>query len=150
VRLVSADPGHLVRHAMLDASEALQQVETLQRHAAESIQAGQLAAAMTPLGEAMTLWQSVRQTVADGAALVGLDLSTLQVEGAPAAQVVGRLTDQLRSLKNALAANDHIGLSDALLYELPEVIDEWRGLLEQMHAAAGSATTPPTPEKDPR
>lgn len=137
VRLVSADPHELVRQTLLDASAALQDADDLQRSAAEQIQSGDLAGAMPRLGEAITIWQSVKQAVASGAELAGLDLQALQVEQRPAAQIIHGLGEQLRSLKNSLAAGDAIGLADTLLYELPAVVDSWRGLLEQMHAAVG-------------
>lgn len=137
VRLVSADPHELVRQTLLDASAALQDADDLQRSAAEQIQSGDLAGAMPRLGEAISIWQSVKQAVASGAELVGLDLQALQVEQRPAAQIISGLGEQLRSLKNSLAAGDAIGLADTLLYELPAVVDSWRGLVEQMHAAVG-------------
>lgn len=137
VRFVTAEPHELVRQTLLDASAALQDADDFQRAAAEQIQAGDLAGAMPRLGEAITIWQSVKQAVASGAELVGLDLQALQVEHRPAEQIISGLGEQLRSLKNSLAAGDAIGLADTLLYELPAVVDSWRGLLEQMHAAVG-------------
>ena len=39
--------------------------------------------------------------------------------------------------RSALQANDPVGLSDTLLYEMPEVVDEWRRLLEQLRGLVG-------------
>jgi hypothetical protein len=147
LRFVTADPAELVRDTLLDASAALQDADELQRTAAERIQSGDLAAALPQLSEAIAIWQSVHHAVDGGAELAQLDLPSLLVDGKPASQIIGRLTEQLRSLKNSLATADAIGLADTLLYELPDVTDAWRGLIEQMHAAvgqgkAGNVTSP--------
>lgn len=129
VRLVSAEPKHLVAETCADAIEALDRIEELQARAADRIQSEKAAEAMPILHEAFTLWIAVHQSVVQGASVTSVKLDTIIVKDRPAAEIVQELADRLRDLRDHLQRQDPLGLSDVLAYELPEVVESWRALL---------------------
>ena len=137
VLLVTSDPAVLVSQTLADAAEALVDADTLQREAAELMQADQHVAAMDRLQQAIAIWQAVQQAVVKGSQLVHLDLEQIEVNGTTLRAAVDRLSERLRMMRSALAANDPVGLSDTLLYEMPEVVGEWRELLTYVQAQVG-------------
>ncbi len=137
VLLVTSDPAVLVSQTLADAAEALVDADTLQREAAELMQADQHVAAMDRLQQAIAIWQAVQQAVVKGSQLVHLDLEQIEVNGTTLRAAVDRLSERLRMMRSALAANDPVGLSDTLLYEMPEVVAEWRELLTHVQAQVG-------------
>jgi hypothetical protein len=132
VRLVTSSARDLARAALADASEALSSADELQREAAELLEAGRQPAAMQRLGEAITIWTRVQRAVALSVEVMSLEFGAMEVEGVPAAELIQSLGQRLRLLRSALAADDHVGLADTLLYELPEVVQSWRDLLAEM------------------
>ncbi len=137
VLLVTSDPAELVSQTLADAAEALVDADTLQREAAELMQADQHVAAMDRLQQAIAIWQAVQQAVVKGSQLVHLDLEQIEVNGTTLRAAVDRLSERLRMIRSALAASDPVGLSDTLLYEMPEVVAEWRELLTHVQAQVG-------------
>lgn len=125
VRLASADPRDLVCQAFSDAAGALTEVDHLQQTAAELLQGDRAAEAMERLGRAIDLWGSVHQAVTMGATMIDLDLE-------PQRPVIEQLTTNLRSLRGALEQRDTVALADTLLYDLPDVINQWRALLHTL------------------
>jgi hypothetical protein len=125
VRLASADPRDIVCEAFSDAAQALGEIDDLQQAAAGMLQADKAADAMDRLGQAIDLWGSVHQAVTMGAAMAQLDL-------APQRETIERLTSQLKSMRGALEQRDSVALADTLLYDLPDVVSEWRALLHTL------------------
>jgi hypothetical protein len=123
VRLVTADPADLVCQTLADAAIALTDADRLQQSAAELIQTDQLVQAMPKLNEAFSIWLAVQQAVTMGTEVAGLSLGEME-------QVVGRLNDQLRTVRDALQQQDTAALSDALLYDFPHVVSEWQDMLQ--------------------
>ena len=132
VALRSADPPELVRQAFADAEEALADAGTLQKEAAELLQSDRVVAAMDKLGGAMSIWLCVREAIVKGAALAELDLAAALPGGLGLDEAVQLLQDKLEGLRAALREADHVAVSDALLYEFPEVVARWRGLLQDL------------------
>ncbi len=122
VRLVTADPLLLVCEAFADAADVLGEIDRLQQTAAELLQADRAGEAMERLGNALELWGSVHQAVTMGSAMASVDLQPLQPS-------VERLTIRLKAVRSALEQRDVVALADTLLYDLPEVVNEWRSLL---------------------
>ncbi len=137
VQIITAEPAELVTETFAEAAWALSDAGKLQEEAAQLIQAGQPRDAMDKLRDAVSIWLSVQEAVAKGSKLVGLDLDSVTLDGVSARLCIERLTEQLRMIRSALQANDPVGLSDTLLYEMPEVVDEWRRLLEQLRGLVG-------------
>ena len=132
IRLESAEPRQLVAGTFADAAEALLQADDLQQQAANDIQSGQNEPAMEKLNEAISIWMSVRQAVAQGSQLVGLDLENITVEGTPVLESVEGLNEHLRQMRDALTNNDLVNVSDTLLYELPDTVRQWRSILTDL------------------
>lgn len=132
VRTSSAEPVDLVAGTFQEAAEALDDAREIQNDAAALLQRDEQTQAMQRLGEAFTIWISVQQAVEQGSQLVGLDLDQLKVDNQPVQQIISELGEHLRSLRTQIESADHLGVADTLLYELPRVIDQWRGLLDEL------------------
>ena len=130
VRLVSADPVELVRQTLDDAREALAEADGLQREAAELLQSDERTVSMDKLGEAISIWLCVQEAVIKGTQLIGLDLDAECTDGEQdIPDAIHRLKERLNALRRALQDRDEIGLADTLLYEFPQVIEQWQKLL---------------------
>lgn len=134
IRFTSADPVEMVTHAFEDAQDALAEADELQREAAELLQSGQHTVAMDKLNEAVAIWLSVQEAIVKGAQVVGLDLDTVNVGGAPLQDMIQRLNECLKIVRRGLQDRDEIALADTLLYEFPQVVEQWRGLLRDLRA----------------
>jgi hypothetical protein len=129
VKLGSANLRELVAQTLHDASEALVVADQMQREAAEDLQADRHSEAMQQLGEALNTWISVQDAVMKSAQALQLDLETIAVEGGTVDESIARLNEQLRSLRTMLQSNDTVALADTLMYELPDVVAQWRETL---------------------
>jgi hypothetical protein len=129
VLLGSANLRDLVAQTLHDASEALLVADQMQRGAAEGLQADRHAEAMQQLGEALNTWISVQDAVMKSAQALQLDLESIPVDGGTVDESIARLNEQLRSLRTMLQNNDRVALADTLMYELPDVVAQWRETL---------------------
>lgn len=134
VRLTSCDARELVIAAYRDAATALGEADALQREAADLIQADRRAEAMDTLNRAIQIWQSVQRAV-----LMGLQAEAVPAPATPLLErrltdAIERLNRQLTIIRDALQCDDPVGVSDTLLYELPDVVHEWRSLLHELEA----------------
>ena len=132
IRCTSAARDALVARTLADAADALTRADELQREAAELIQADQEAPAKARIGEAVNIWLSVLEAAARSAEAMQLDLDTFRVAGEPLPESIKRLKERLQSLQAALQTDDPVAISDTLLYELPDVVTEWREILNDM------------------
>jgi hypothetical protein len=131
IQITTAEPVELVGQVLKDAAAALEEADSLQQSAAESIQAGKLPQAMQSLSIALGIWSSVQQALAVGAQVPGLDL-VVELASDHHQQAVERLNTHLRAIRAALESRDPVGLSDTLLYDLPDVVVQWRSLLHEL------------------
>jgi hypothetical protein len=131
VRFTSAAPLELVRQTFADAEDALIEADELQRETAELLQADQRAVSLDKLNEAISIWLQVQEAIVKGSQLVALDLDTVPLER-PIGESINGLNERLEQVRGALAQGDVIALSDTLLYEFPAVIQEWRGILQEL------------------
>jgi hypothetical protein len=136
VRFTSAAPVELVRQIFADAADALRYADELQREAAELLQSDRHTASFDRLNEAISIWLQVREAIVKGSQLVGLDLDEIQLPR-PIHESINALNEQLEAIRGALAEHDDIALADTLLYELPEVVEEWRCVLEELQRRLG-------------
>ncbi len=134
IRFTSADPVEIVTHAFEDAQDALTEADELQREAAELLQSDQHTVSMDKLNEAVSIWLSVQEAIVKGAQVVGLDLDTVHVDGTPFQEVIHRLNGCLKIIRRGLQDRDEIALADTLLYEFPQIVEQWRGLLRELRA----------------
>ena len=81
VVLASADRREVICQVFHDAAMALDQVDDLQREAAELIQQDEAGPAMERLAEALTIWSSVQQAVELGTRTAPVDLTSSRSPG---------------------------------------------------------------------
>lgn len=134
LHLTSAVPRDLVSGVLADASDALTDADSLQREAAELLQSDERIVALDRLHDAISIWHSVQESILKGSTAVGLDLDSVSVDGRPISEAVGALDGRLRLVRRALVEQDLIALSDALLYEFPDVVDQWRRILAELRS----------------
>jgi hypothetical protein len=138
VRLISAKPAELVRTTFHDAAQALGEADALQQSAAELLQAGQTAAAMDKLSDAVGIWSAVQQALIMGAQAAGMDLEAL-LAADDRRRAVATLNTHLKTIRSALETGDPVGLADTLLYDLPDVVTHWRSLLHDLQQRIAQA-----------
>ena len=152
ISLFSADLRELVAKTLTDAADALTGADDLQRAAAKAIQANKHAPAMEKLGEALSIWSSVREAVVKACEATRIDLEALRIGDESVQTSVDLLHDRLRTVRAALEADDPVALSDTLLYELPEAVVAWREMIHGLvdHVRAGDGPLAPPPTDDPK
>ena len=131
VHFTSAAPRELVRQTFADAADALTDADDLQRETAQLLQADHRTVSLDRLNEAIAIWLQVQEAIVKGSQLVGLDLDAVALPR-PIGESINALNQQLGAVRGALARNDVIALADTLLYEFPEVVEEWRGILDEL------------------
>lgn len=136
VQFNSADSRKLVSSAFQDSIDALAEADNFQREAAELIQADRTPEAMEKLNHAILIWQSVQKAVMIGVEIVTVDPGDEKNLEVSITGAIERLNRQLTTIKDGLNSDDPIGISDALLYDLPEVVQEWRSLLHELSERA--------------
>ena len=141
VELTSADPAQLVLQTFQDAAEALTDADELQQEAAQLLQSDQRTICMDKMGEALSIWLSVQQAIVKGSQVIGLQLDEVTVDGTPIVTSIVQLNEQLRMLRTALEQDDQIALADALLYEFPDIVREWQGILEHLQTLVDQETS---------
>ncbi len=144
----SANPRELVAQTLRDAVAALD--ETSQDHltASDYLQTGRTQEAIEVMGRVITSWQAVGGVVEQSAALLGLRLGELTLEGVEPDQgftaATSELRTHLRAMKDAMEQEDWSALSDVLAYDLEAQAGRWRvlvgalaDLVERGNAGAG-------------
>ncbi len=131
IRFTSAAPNELVRQTFADAADALIDADDLQRETAELLQADRRAASLDKLNDAISIWLQVQEAIVKGSQLVGLNLDEVALPR-PIGESIDILNQRLEAVHGALAGEDVISLADTLLYEFPEVVEEWRCILAEL------------------
>ncbi len=134
VEFITAEPRELVLRTFEDAAEALQDADILQKEAAELLQSDQSIICMDKLAEALSIWLTVQQAIVKGSQVVELQLDSISVKKTPITESIARLNENLQLLRSALQQDDQIAVADALLYEFPDIINEWKAILEHLQS----------------
>lgn len=146
VRLTTADPQSFVRVTMQDAADALDQAREDQKRAAEHLEAGQTEDGFAMLEHMLAIWQAVRQSLDQGAQLLGLDLTTLPLaKPDELPESIEHLSTALAEVRRCVQGQDWAGLSDLLLYDLDELAVRWQSLLREVAEHIASMDTRQTP-----
>ena len=135
----SALPKVLAREVLTHARNLVAEAAPICQQAGEMLSAGQTARAMEMLGSCFGVWSQVQESMSRSVALLGLDLSKLQIGGKKASELLDEFAVQLRTVKEALENRDYVQLSDILQYELLDVAPRWQGLLDQLVAQIDAA-----------
>ncbi len=125
----TADPREMALDALTEMEKALSQTEELHQQAADALQRNEIQPAMQSLGVCLGTWQQAQQCLTQSAALLGIDLNTLQVDDQPIVDIITRFSEQLREIRTALEQQDYVSLSDILTYELSETSAAWRNAI---------------------
>ena len=131
-RLYTADPRQLAVETLQQIAQRLNDAGQAQAEAAELLQQDRTADAMKHVTAANEAAQQTQQAVLHSATIVGVDLDGRSVDGQPVSQIVGLLLEQLKELRDLLAAGDTVALADALAYEWPQTIERWQALIGEM------------------
>jgi hypothetical protein len=149
LRLLSAEPRAMVRHTLLDAVTALENAREHQSKSADQIQSGQPDEALQTLQVAVLTWQAVRDIVSRSAAVLELDLDTLDLpgveEGVNFKTATKDLLGHLTQMRAALDSQDWSALSDIVGYDLDAQVGVWKGLLVALSQHV--STLPPGPAR---
>lgn len=129
VAIATADPREMALDALSAMEQALQQTDDLRQTAADLLQRNEIQPAMQSLGICLTTWQQAQQCVTQSAALTGIDLNALSVDGQPMLELITCFSGQLREIRTALENQDYVSLSDILTYELSETGPAWRNAI---------------------
>lgn len=129
LRFYSANPRDLSRTTLEAVLGRLDAVAQRQREAADLISSDQQNEAMTALTQAIEGWQQSQQVVIQTASLTATDLSTLDIDGASAQEVIEQVITMLQVVRDTIEARDMIGLADTLAYEGPALIKQWQKLV---------------------
>jgi hypothetical protein len=133
LRMLSAEPRALVRHTLLEGVTALENARAEQAKAAEQIQSGHTEQALNTLQVAVLTWQAVRDIVSRSAAVLALDLDTLELTGVDEdvnfKTATKDLLGHLTQMRTALDQQDWSALSDIVGYDLDAQAGVWKGLL---------------------
>ncbi|QQS09130.1 MAG: hypothetical protein IPK69_00405 [Phycisphaerales bacterium] len=133
IRLLSARPAELVRVTLLDAADAVEKVGVVQSQAARLIREGEASACLAPLGEALGVWQQVRDAVERSAAILGVDLNRVTLgDSMPVSRHADELAASLIELKTGLESEDWAALSDTLAHDLNARAVGWREMLREL------------------
>jgi hypothetical protein len=128
--VVSGDPRALVKEAVDQARDALDDSLAIVKQAAACLDAGDVMAAMNRLSECFELWGQTHEAVMNGGKLLNLDFQSLEIGGLPFVETLTPLANQLRELKSAIEQRDHVLLRDILRYELDDALASWRRTLD--------------------
>ena len=144
IEMLSADPIALARAALLEAADRLEEIATVQADAAGFLQTGETERAMGLLMRSRETWGGVVQTIE---LISQTDLLSTgappMLGGVPLREAHTRLNGCLRSVIEALTAQDHAALADVLAYDLRDLAREWTADLRRLAeapAARGSGT----------
>lgn len=129
LRLYSADPIALSLSILNQIEHRLADAEAMQQEAAELLQRGESQAGLIKVGAAVEPWLQTQQAVLQSAALTGVTLDTLEVDGKPLQACITELVTRLKELRDLVNAKDTVALADVLQYEWPETTQRWRSLV---------------------
>ena len=132
LHLYSANPKELATDTLEQIRIVLSEASGTLQEAADLLQRDEVASAMAMVAESISTWMQTQQAVQRSAALVGVDLEQMTVDGAPVRVITDGILTQLRELKQLLQDNDTVGLADSLAYEWPQRLESWDRLVEAL------------------
>ncbi|MSR41564.1 MAG: hypothetical protein EXS10_06650 [Phycisphaerales bacterium] len=119
VRFTTACPKELLRETFLHAAEAVLNADEQQRAAAKLLQEDRATEAYAALLDALNTWSHVQSAIAQGLSLGIVTRERAETAGISIDTALQSLESQLQTLKLAMSRQDHVAVSDCLLYEFP-------------------------------
>lgn len=141
IRLLSADPVAMVADALKEAGLLLVEAKGRQGDAATAFVTGDLGAGTEHLKAVVGAWQSVQDAVSKSAAVLGIDLGTLEFQGGdgemhPARDEIAGLAALLNDLLGAVSRQDWSASADVLDYDLAGAADLWGAMIRRLGEVA--------------
>jgi hypothetical protein len=142
IDLESGNPSAIAAEAFRSVAQEMHTVGQEQVNIAEQLNAGDVAAAVTRIGELVKAWHSVRQVMVQTSGLLQRDMTLIEFDEQPISEHLTALVGQLNEIKAALDAQDMVLLADLLHFEIPPLCELWTNLLnavadELMNSPAG-------------
>lgn len=119
IRCATAHPAELLRDTLAHAAEAVLNAEEIQRSSAKLMQGDRAREGFNKLLEALAVWGSVQTAVTRGLELGVLTREEIRSRGIDLDGALAGLDAQLRTLRDAMVAQDTTSVADCLLYEFP-------------------------------
>lgn len=136
IDFVSGTAGDLAIEALARVQAMLIELRPNREQAVEKLNQGQTQEAMEILSPYFDAWRQCHEAVLQSAKLLNLDLTSITVDGVPLAQMFADFAEQLKQLKEAFEANDHVTVSDIMSYEAEKTTERWIELIDTVKAQA--------------
>jgi hypothetical protein len=137
----SGRPDQLVREAMSQALDVLDDTEAKRQQVVAWLTQGQSRQAAEALTDCFRSWAQVHTAIIQSIVMLDLDLETLEVNGQGIEAALLTIADQLRQVKEMLEAGDYVLLADLLQHEFGQATDRWRGAIEAIQARLEPSAT---------
>jgi hypothetical protein len=132
VQFITARPADLVGEALLSAATMLEEVRATQREAADLLTTDEPAKALEHIRASLQAWQHAQQSVQQSAALLQINLDTLNVNGQQVAAIIDDLAAKLSNIHKQIVSSDWVALSDSVGYDLDTSAQVWVELLNML------------------
>lgn len=129
VELISGRPRKIVLEVLEETRRSFADTFATIQQASDDFAAGRVTEGMNRLMDCVGVWSSVHEAIVRGGALVGVDFDRLVINQKHILDWLRDLSSQLRDIKNATEAKDHVLLGDILRYELDETLRGWETML---------------------
>lgn len=145
VELVSADVRELAANALNETADQLGAAGDDYASVARQFNAGNVAEAVSGFGGFLSAWQVCQRVILECSRLLGRDLTEARCAGATVREHLDGLAAKLRELRDAFEARDTVLLADMAQYEMPEICEQWRGILGELAADVAAPAANSTP-----
>lgn len=135
----TVQPLDIARDVLESVGESMREADALRIDAAEQFRAGQASAALQKLSGCFALWINGQDSIGKVAKLLKLDLTRVQVDTRSAEELLAGFAGQLRQLRDALEARDHVLCCDVLTYDMESARQDWEALVEALLLKAQAA-----------
>lgn len=132
VRLYSANPRDWAHSTITALRTELDQAADLQARAADLLHRNSPSKAMLLLTKILEIWQQTQQGIACSVNLIGVDWNKLQIARKPLPARITELTQQFKTVHDAIEANDSATLAAWLVHQWPEIADHWHKMLNDV------------------
>ena len=132
VRLYSANPRVWAHSTITALRTELDQAADLQARAADLLHRDSPSKAMLLLTKILEIWQQTQQGIACSVNLIGVDWNKLQIARKPLPARITELTQQFKTVHDAIEANDSTTLAAWLGHQWPEIADHWHKMLNDV------------------
>lgn len=135
----TTSPAEMALEVLDAVGERLEETGQLKRQAVELLRTDQCAAAMQKLTGCFGTWQHAQESLLKTAQLLQLDLATVRVEGEALVDLMGRFSEELRQVRQALEQRDFVLLCDTLQYEMTDTTRKWMAAIDTMRRCVTEA-----------